>query len=62
MRSIMDPGAGGLERVRQLSRNSKYFRQKLHEMGFIVFGHPDSPVIPLLLYMPAKIGAFVRGL
>ena len=58
----MDPGAGGLERVRQLSRNSKYFRQKLHEMGFIVFGHPDSPVIPLLLYMPAKIGGFVRGL
>ena len=57
----MDLGAGGLDRVRQLSRNSKYFRQKLQQMGFIVFGHNDSPVIPLMLYMPAKIGAFVRG-
>ena len=61
MRSIMDPGGDGLDRVKRLSRNSKYFRRKLQQMGFIVYGHDDSPVIPLMLYMPAKIGGLVRG-
>ena len=28
-------------------------------MGFIVYGHDDSPVIPMLLCMPAKVRAFV---
>lgn len=31
-------------------------------MGFIVYGDPDSPVIPLLLFHPAKIPAFSREL
>ena len=61
MRSIMDPGGDGLDRVKRLSRNSKYFRRKLQQMGFIVYGHDDSPVIPLMLFMPAKIGGLVRG-
>lgn len=25
-------------------------------MGFIIYGNDDSPVVPLMLYMPAKIG------
>jgi hypothetical protein len=25
------------------------------EMGFIIYGSDDSPVIPLLIYMPSKI-------
>ena len=25
-------------------------------MGFVVYGHDDSPVVPLMLFMPAKIG------
>lgn len=25
-------------------------------MGFILYGNDDSPVVPLMLYMPAKIG------
>ncbi|KAB0389923.1 hypothetical protein E2I00_018447, partial [Balaenoptera physalus] len=29
-------------------------------MGFIIYGNEDSPVVPLMLYMPAKIGAFGR--
>ncbi|KTG32576.1 hypothetical protein cypCar_00015971 [Cyprinus carpio] len=29
-------------------------------MGFIIYGNNDSPVVPLMLYMPAKIGAFGR--
>jgi serine palmitoyltransferase len=57
MKSIMN--GDGLHRVKQLARNSRYFRKKLQQMGFLVYGHDDSPVIPMLLFMPAKIGAFV---
>ena len=31
------------------------FRHKLQDMGFIIYGHDESPVIPILLYMPCKI-------
>uniref|UniRef100_A0A4W4GV00 serine C-palmitoyltransferase n=1 Tax=Electrophorus electricus TaxID=8005 RepID=A0A4W4GV00_ELEEL len=50
----------GQERLRQLSENTTYFRRRLHEMGFIIYGNENSPVVPLMLYMPAKIGAFGR--
>ncbi|XP_003971560.1 serine palmitoyltransferase 2b [Takifugu rubripes] len=50
----------GADRLSQLSENTTYFRRKLHEMGFILYGNDDSPVVPLMLYMPAKIGAFGR--
>ncbi|KAM9354457.1 serine palmitoyltransferase 2b [Pholidichthys leucotaenia] len=50
----------GAERLRQLAENTAYFRRKLHDMGFIIYGNDDSPVVPLMLYMPAKIGAFGR--
>jgi serine palmitoyltransferase len=29
-------------------------------MGFIIYGNMDSPVVPLLLFCPAKISAFSR--
>lgn len=58
MRSIMGSG-DGLDRIKRLARNSKYFRQRLQQMGFIVYGHDDSPVVPMMLFMPAKIRAFV---
>ncbi|XP_064178502.1 serine palmitoyltransferase 2-like [Anguilla rostrata] len=50
----------GRERVRQLAENTTYFRRRLQEMGFITYGNSDSPVVPMMLYMPAKIGAFGR--
>ncbi|KAK1888583.1 Serine palmitoyltransferase 2 [Dissostichus eleginoides] len=50
----------GADRLRQLSENTTYFRRRLCEMGFIIYGNDDSPVVPLMLYMPAKIGAFGR--
>uniref|UniRef100_A0A8K9Y2Y1 Serine palmitoyltransferase, long chain base subunit 2b n=1 Tax=Oncorhynchus mykiss TaxID=8022 RepID=A0A8K9Y2Y1_ONCMY len=50
----------GVVRLRQLSENTTYFRRKLREMGFIIYGNDDSPVVPMMLYMPAKIGAFGR--
>ena len=28
-------------------------------MGFVVYGHDDSPVVPLMLFMPTKIAGIV---
>lgn len=50
----------GKERLVALAENCKYFRRRLKEMGFIVYGHDASPVVPLMLFMPAKIAAFGR--
>ncbi|KAI7882850.1 PLP-dependent transferase [Lichtheimia hyalospora FSU 10163] len=52
----------GRWRIRQLSDNALYFARRLREMGFIVYGDHGSPVIPLLLFNPAKIAAFSREL
>lgn len=46
---------GGIRRIRQLAENTRYFRARLKEMGFIIYGNDDSPVIPVLLYMPGKV-------
>lgn len=45
----------GRRRINQLAWNTRYFRQRLTKMGFIVYGHPHSPVVPALLYSPSKI-------
>jgi serine palmitoyltransferase len=39
-----------------------FCRQGLKQLGLIVYGDDDSPVIPVLLIMPAKIRAFVEYL
>ncbi|CAF3707292.1 unnamed protein product [Rotaria sordida] len=51
---------GGQKRIRQLARNVHYFRRQLVDMGFIVYGHRDSPVVPVMLFIPAKVGAVNR--
>uniref|UniRef100_A0ABI0NTE8 Serine palmitoyltransferase long chain base subunit 3 n=1 Tax=Bos taurus TaxID=9913 RepID=A0ABI0NTE8_BOVIN len=58
----LDGTTEGLQRVQQLAKNTRYFRQRLSKMGFIVYGNEESPVVPLLLYMPAKVAAFARHL
>ncbi|CAJ0966222.1 unnamed protein product [Ranitomeya imitator] len=50
----------GQQRVSQLAENTRYFRQKLHDMNVITYGNEDSPVVPVLMYMPSKVGAFAR--
>ncbi|XP_029305960.1 serine palmitoyltransferase 3 isoform X4 [Cottoperca gobio] len=50
----------GIRRIRQLAENTRYFRARLKEMGFIIYGNDDSPVVPILLYMPGKVVAFAR--
>jgi len=52
----------GAKKLLQLRENSNYFRNKLKEMGFIIFGNADSPIVPLMLYHPSKFSAFSRGL
>ncbi|KAI9591258.1 pyridoxal phosphate-dependent transferase [Syncephalis fuscata] len=62
MRMIMgeDGTDEGAEKLEALARNSRYFSSRLREMGFIVYGNANSPVVPMLLFHPAKIGAFSR--
>ena len=50
----------GQHRLRQISDNARFFRHGLKKLGLIVYGHDDSPVIPMLLFNPAKIPAFSR--
>ncbi|KAM8947631.1 serine palmitoyltransferase 3 isoform 2-T2 [Pelodytes ibericus] len=50
----------GVQRMQQLVENTRYFRQGLRDLGFIIYGNEDSPVVPVLLYMPGKVGAFAR--
>ncbi|BEI83472.1 hypothetical protein CcaverHIS002_0400760 [Cutaneotrichosporon cavernicola] len=53
-------GTEGRERLRRLAFNSRYLSSGLRKLGFIVYGHRDSPIIPLLLYNPGKMGMFSR--
>ncbi|CAK6951745.1 serine palmitoyltransferase 3 [Scomber scombrus] len=62
MKCIMgiDGNSEGIRRIRQLAENTRYFRARLKKMGFIIYGHDESPVVPVLLYMPGKVVAFSR--
>ena len=51
------PGEGE-ERLQRIAFNSRYLRLGLKRLGLIVYGHDDSPIIPIALYNPAKIPAF----
>lgn len=55
----IEPGEGQ-ERLQRIAFNSRYLRLGLQRLGFIVYGCPDSPVIPMLLYCPSKMPAFSR--
>lgn len=54
------PVGDGRRRLDSIAWNSRYLRTHLRKSGFIVYGDLDSPVIPLLLFNPAKIPAFSR--
>lgn len=41
--------------VTHISRLGRYFRQRLVEMGFNVYGNEDSAVVPILVYYPGKV-------
>ena len=46
----------GRKRIEQLARNTRYFRKRLAQIGVITYGHEDSPVVPMLVYLFSKIG------
>ena len=50
----------GRQKFQALRDNSNYFRMRLNEMGLLTLGRYDSPVMPVMLYIPTKIAAFSR--
>jgi len=50
----------GKTKLKALKENSNYFREGLIALGFQCFGDKDSPIIPLMIYYPAKIAATSR--
>ena len=50
----------GAQKLAKIRENSNFFRSELQKMGFEVLGDNDSPVMPIMLYNPAKIPAFSR--
>lgn len=45
----------GRRRIETLARNTRYFRMRLEQIGVIVHGNEDSPVVPILVYLYSKI-------
>ncbi|XP_046410336.1 serine palmitoyltransferase 2 isoform X1 [Neodiprion virginianus] len=52
----------GRNRTKQLARNTRYFRRRLNQIGVIIYGNMDSPVVPMMVYLYSKIGTVVRTL
>ena len=50
----------GAQKVRVVKANANYFRRELQRMGCDVLGDNDSPVIPMMLFIPSKISLFSR--
>lgn len=50
----------GKQKIDSLRENSNYFRREMHRLGLQVLGHSDSPIVPVMLYIPSKIAAFSR--
>ncbi|VDL90880.1 unnamed protein product [Schistocephalus solidus] len=62
MRIIMgrdNEGEGG-RRLKQLAENTRYFRARLHQIGVVVYGNRDSPVVPIIICLPGTLVAFSR--
>ncbi|KAA1474428.1 PLP-dependent transferase [Dentipellis sp. KUC8613] len=56
----MADGSQGRARLRRLAFNSRYLSRGLEKLGFITYGHSDSPIVPLLLFNPGKMAVFAR--
>ncbi|KAL4071801.1 pyridoxal phosphate-dependent transferase [Scleroderma yunnanense] len=58
--SSLSDGSEARERIRRLAFNSRYLHAGLKKLGFITYGHPFSPIVPLLLFNPGKMPTFAR--
>jgi serine palmitoyltransferase len=52
----------GKMRIDQLRRNTRYFRKRLGQIGVVIHGQEDSPVIPLITFSYSRAVAFIRKL
>jgi serine palmitoyltransferase len=50
----------GQNKILRLQENSNYFRAEMKRIGLHVYGDVDSPIIPVMVYFPAKLAAFSR--
>ncbi|KAK4436809.1 Long chain base biosynthesis protein 2b, partial [Sesamum alatum] len=48
----------GFQKLARIRENNNFFQSELQKMGFEVLNDNDSPVMPIMLYNPAKIPAF----
>ncbi|KAH9743225.1 Long chain base biosynthesis protein 2a [Citrus sinensis] len=55
-----DGSCRGAQKLARIRENSNFFRSKLQKMGFEVLGDNDSPVMPIMVYNPAKVSSFSR--
>ncbi|KAG1743721.1 pyridoxal phosphate-dependent transferase [Suillus paluster] len=53
-------GSEARMRIRRLAFNSRYLHAGLKKLGFIIHGHPFSPIVPLLIFNPGKVTTFSR--
>jgi len=56
----LSSGSEGSSRLRRLAFNARYLHNGLDKLGFITYGHPASPIVPLLLFNPGKMNLFHR--
>ena len=45
----------GARKLTALRKNSNFFRKEMKRIGMHVYGDFDSPIIPVMLYYPAKV-------
>ncbi|EIW74517.1 serine palmitoyltransferase 2 [Coniophora puteana RWD-64-598 SS2] len=53
-------GSEGRTRLLRLAFNSRYLHAGLSKLGFVTYGHPFSPIVPLLIFNFGKMSTFVR--
>jgi len=51
-------GSEGTLRIKRLAFNSRYLHLALIKLGFMTYGHPASPIIPLMMFHPGKMHLF----
>lgn len=60
MLSGQDGTTIGKEKISRLLRNTRYLRKRLLQLGFLIYGHDDSPVIPLMVFSINRVVCFGR--
>ncbi|KAF8270676.1 hypothetical protein EI94DRAFT_1698653 [Lactarius quietus] len=52
--SLRDGSEGGRMRLQRPAFNSRYLEHGHAQLGFITYDHTDSPIVPLLLFLPRQ--------